>query len=646
MEFGLGLSLNAGEDLSFDGIDYLAEHIEKDLLNFTDCEDLNYSLLPDTPPETPVNYQNSPMSCHSVGPCISLTDNFDSSTFANSHHLSFANFAVSNSPLSNGSISNGSSRSSSSSCDNSSPTVISSTPTTIFIPQANLAQSPPTIATCISPSSYVIPSLVNCHPVLSNVDLNGFQLNGNSLVFSNSSESNNGSCLTKNPILPKSSLHSQISPKMATGQQKEMLKMQTLEARKLRNREAALNSRQKKKEYVEGLEENVKKLSKERDALLTENKFLKCKVKDLESQLFTSAKTRLDINGNYDSNKKAKISYFAVLFMVCIQVSPYVIPMSPSSSPTSTNSNLTDLTNLQLANSPLKAASPQKHVGRTLLWESDSEDIAASNYLGNRKGGQAIEQFNSSSTQYANASIMCKDYFNKTESMRLENELRDWLTRFQLEEKHLQQMQQLSRRKLRSSQQTAAAAVVKSKGSSNKRLLFDSKYVPIPRLKMWMTKQKYGADYLSEQFQSNSDDGETAEPQLDLDYENLMATVHRRDDTFYYLSYPSKGHLILPPISNRSDVRPRFSFLIPTYHNLSLDESSSPSSSGSANANQTNISPKMFILQIDCQVINTKVTLINDESRFGNKTENNASKPPTRKNTYKIAKNASNNNKK
>lgn len=217
--------------------------------------------------------------------------------------------------------------------------------------------------------------------------------------------------------------------------------------------------------------------------------------------------------------------------------------------------------------------------------------------------------------------------------MRLESELRDWLTRFQLEEKQLLQQEQSKLRKLK-----------QAKLSSNKRLLFDSKYVPIPRLKLWMQKQKYGGDYLSEQFEAgrsgspeDPESGAGAESLFGLDYESLLATVHRRDDTFYYLSYPSKGHLILPPISNRSDVRPRFSFLIPTFHNLSLDGSPRGKSS-QANLNTTNssggggrdsakVSPQLFILQIDCQVINTKVTLINDDQSIGNKTATDPLRP-------------------
>src|SRR5699024_4329146 len=133
------------------------------------------------------------------------------------------------------------------------------------------------------------------------------QLNGPSLVYPASLDTSSAS---KSPIQPKSILPSQVSPKLAKQQKELLTQKQALEARKLRNREAALNSRLKKKEYVEGLEENVKKLTKERDDLLAENKLLRGRVKELESRLQVPAASKgaLDINGNYYSNKRVRIS--------------------------------------------------------------------------------------------------------------------------------------------------------------------------------------------------------------------------------------------------------------------------------------------------------------------------------------------------
>ncbi|KAH9395739.1 bZIP transcription factor [Tyrophagus putrescentiae] len=677
------------DELSLEGIDCLENINENDFLNFDSSDGAVYSLqqysslLPETPPETPINYLNhnsngspqyavfgdSPPRSASNSFTLPSPDSSGLSLMENGAYSPGSNSSSSSSSSSNSSISS----SCHSSHQNLNFAITNSPPTAIIHSHPALIIPAPTI----SPPSIVIPSqLVNqCQPVLASIDLNGgtYQLatttttngGGTSLVYSAQSIDRRSSSSTT--IQPKPI---QISPKQQqpAAPHKELLlsKNQTLEARKLRNREAALNSRMKKKEYVEGLEENVKSLTKERDDLREENRQLKAKVSELESRLSYHKRPPMDINGNYGAvSKRAKMSYFAVAVMLCLQVSPYLIPGGPDSD-LATN---TFPQSRQLQGPPAPALN--QHTGRTLLWKRDT--AAAANEDDETAAGAS--SLNSTS-MYANMtkSVLCKDYLmNRTESMRLESELRDWFTRFQLEEKQqlLMYRQQLRRHRLNKldkvlSSGTAAAGTSKEglaktkktgvAGATNKRLLFDSKYVPIPRLKLWMQRQNGDYDDLSEQFEGGPNDsgagdggtkeersGASVESLFGLDYQSLLATIHRRDDTFYYLSYPSKGHLILPPISNRSDVRPRFSFLIPTFHNLSLDDNNNRqhrNNSPSAHPNAVNSTdggagghpPQMFILQIDCQVINTKVTLINDD-RFGNannKTAAAASAVPTK----------------
>ncbi len=720
------------DELSLEGIDCLENINENDFLNFDSSDGAVYSLqqysslLPETPPETPINYLNH----NSNGsPQYAVFGDSPPRSASNSFTLPSPD-SSGLSLMENGAYSPGSNSSSSSSSSSSNSSISSSCHSSHQNLNFAIANSPPTVnglinqngshqqqqqqqaiihshpaliipASSISPPSIVIPSqLVNqCQPVLASIDLNGgtYQLaaattttngGGTSLVYSAQSIDRRSSSSAA-AIQPK--LPIQISPKQqqqpAPAPHKELLlsKNQTLEARKLRNREAALNSRMKKKEYVEGLEENVKSLTKERDDLREENRQLKAKVSELESRLSYHKRPppTMDINGNYGAvSKRAKMSYFAVAVMLCLQVSPYLIPGGPESDHLATNT-LPQSRQLQGPSAPAL----NQHTGRTLLWKRDTA-AAAVNEDDESRGRNAVYTLTegdprrvktaagasslNSTTLYANMtkSVLCKDYLmNRTESMRLESELRDWFTRFQLEEKQqlLMYRQQLRRHRLNKlavlSSGTAGASkegLAKTKktgvaGATNKRLLFDSKYVPIPRLKLWMQRQNGDYDDLSEQFEGGPNDsgagdggtkeersGASVESLFGLDYQSLLATIHRRDDTFYYLSYPSKGHLILPPISNRSDVRPRFSFLIPTFHNLSLDDNNRQhrNNSPSAHPNAVNSTdggagghpPQMFILQIDCQVINTKVTLINDD-RFGNannKTAAAASAVPTK----------------
>ena len=525
--------------LSYEDIDTLDNIDETDLLNYNNSNSYDQSsFLLNTPPETPNNY-------------VMHTDNLINSS------LNDSNFQVTtiNSPIDvlNVSVTSNSS--------------INSFPIT----QTNIGQINASPQSCLPQTMFI-----NCQPILSNIDLNGFKRNG---ISTNFSKNANNHSIGKNNIQPKTILPGKISPSKLTDDS-HLSKKQKLDARKVRNRESALNSRLKKKEYLENLETEMKKLSKENLELSTENKLLKEKIKDLEFELSKLKNT--DINGNYESNrKKVKMSFFAVLCIFCFQVSPYLISIGPN-----VNNNTKFEQNDMLVK--LSVNGHQSHIGRNLLWSTDS-DLTTKSYYKLHYGSD-----HSNSSYYANLtkSVLCKDYFNKTESLRLENELRDWLTRFNLEKKQL-------KRKSKSFQ------LLKSIQNS-KKLLYDSKHVPIPRLKLWMQKQKY-MDYLSDEFIESTDQ------MLPLDFDNIMTMVHRRDDTFYYLSYPSKGHLILPPISNRTDIRPRFSFLIPTYYNLSLDSSLNISNS---DTNSSMVSPQLFMLQIDCQVINTKVTLINSGSQY------------------------------
>lgn len=558
------LSTNTFDNI-FDEIDCLENIDENYFLNLTNCDELsqyNFDQLPDTPPETPINYNissnNSPnayvsnLDSPSLSP-ISRQDNVQSDSISDNGLYGSTTSSVG----------------------------LINTNQNLILTQTSLL---PNVTTnnnaAVRSNSLLIQSPIQA------TDLNGYKLNSNPLVFAKPIESNFSTKINKTKqkaILPNSIL----TTKTANDNSK-LTSIQRLEARKLRNRQAALNSRMKQKDYVDSLEANVQKLTKERDTLLAENKLLRQKLTDMEIQLCNRMK--IDINGNYESNKKAKISLFAILFLVCFQVSPYLISMAPNNQ----NSD-----HLQRFPTVSKSSNMHTKVGRSLLWNTNSNGIS-SDYYDPYNGDKPSRDFNSSATVYANKSILCQDYFNQTESLRLENELRDLLTRFKLEDKRWSQSLK--------SKDFKPIQDVRLKQVNNKRLLLDSKYVPIPRLKLWMQKQKYD-HYLQDEFEPS--------PRGSQNYQSLLDTVHRRDDTFYYLSYPSKGHLILPPISNRTDVRPRFSFLIPSFHNLSLEEAEK---SGNTNLNHS-ISSQMFLLQIDCQVINTKVIMINDENRFGNKTK-------------------------
>nr|XP_027198421.1 homeobox protein 4-like [Dermatophagoides pteronyssinus] len=418
--------------------------------------------------------------------------------------------------------------------------------------------------------------------------------------------------------------HQNIQPKATTNkisnhklkEQRENLQKQKLEARKLRNRETALNSRLKKKEYLENLETQVKRLGKENTDLMLENALLKQKILDLEQEI--GRFRLLDMNGNFtdssvvaNNQKKVKISFFAVVFMFLYQISPYLISMSAEQNGNHNISpNIIVFPNQNFTANSFNNDGNDHHILRKLLWKGEEQDYFRK-FSTNNFQSQNSQQYYSNQTK-----IGCENYYNRTDLIRLENELRGWLTRFKLEENESRRRQQQH----------------STSSKSKKKLLYNLKHVPIPRLKLWMIQKQRYMDYLneespSEHSSSSFDDDSHFVP---YDLENLMSTIHRRDDTFYYLSYPSKGHLILPPMSNRTDIRPRFSFLIPTVYNFN-QQSNNSNNTNHHNHNETGLtlpSDHLYMLQIDCQVINTKVTLINinDQHQYGKRKLRSSSK--------------------
>ena len=335
------------------------------------------------------------------------------------------------------------------------------------------------------------------------------------------------------------------------------------EARKIRNREAATISRKKKKEYVDNLEHKINGLVKENSDLKIENLKLKGKLADYETlhkngfnySFNPECKCRSLLSSN-SSNRKATLSLLAVVFMLGLNLGPFSGVLV---------SNDNSISNLTEANPKLVA----KHgPGRTLLSTVERDVI----------GLNASHIRNTSNTLNTN----CKMYFNQTESLRMETDLRDWLSKVKLEKEEVIKYKQLR--------------------AKNERQLKNrfSKPIPLPRLKAWIQKRTE-SDF--NEFNDYAIDSYYPNIKIpNINYDDLLSAIHRRDDTFYLLSYSTKDHLIIPPMSrNSSEVRPRFSLLIPLIS--TLNESL---------IRGTNVSySQMSIMQIDCQVINTKMVLFN-----------------------------------
>lgn len=580
---------SSSEDLSFDGAFDLDQIDENDLFNLSSSSTQSYEL--DTPPETPDNY-SSPSGGSYQGVCDSQNA-CNTNSFYNVDSNGRSNFGDE---------------------------------------QTGLMHSPKIQTSILSPQSYCESQSSLSPPIqLSSQSLNGQVVFIDSISPAPSySQTVRAISIQPKVISPNQTQSSKHKPHVVVPKKANSI-CAKVEARKLKNRESALNSRLKKQEYFQNLEKTNQALIKKNEELTKENLLLKQKVSELEWQV--NNLKLLDVNGNYNhlsdssnNNKKAKISFFAVMFIFFFQVSPYLLPIQSHNMKVPNDTSYlpsSDSFNNQIT-LPLNTFNPNhRKIGRSLLsYSSDYVPQSVENF--------GSEMYNGSSTEhYANSSILCNQYLNQSESIRLENQLRDFLTRFISKDE--------SSHVLNNKVDPKVKPQVMDR-TNRKKVLFDAKHVPIPRLKMWMQKHKY-SDYLPDE--NSFDKQPKMVPEVDngllplFNTKDLMAMFQRRDDTFYYLSYPSKGHLILPPISNRSDVRPRFSFLIPSLYNLSLDSlHRSNNSAPSSHINSSLVdSPQLFMLQIDCQVINTKVTVLKDT---GGSTLPNKTTPLTRTGPKKL----------
>merc|ERR1719361_1491833 len=81
-------------------------------------------------------------------------------------------------------------------------------------------------------------------------------------------------------------------------------------------------------------------------------------------------------------------------------------------------------------------------------------------------------------------------------------------------------------------------------------------------------------------------------------YEALFEAIQRREDTFYVVSF-SGDHLLLPAKSKNESSRPRMSLLLPS---VPLNDSMQPPENHVA------------MMQIDCEVMNTRLLHIHEDS--------------------------------
>ncbi|KAJ8339803.1 hypothetical protein SKAU_G00344360 [Synaphobranchus kaupii] len=135
--------------------------------------------------------------------------------------------------------------------------------------------------------------------------------------------------------------------------------------------------------------------------------------------------------------------------------------------------------------------------------------------------------------------------FNRSESLRLADELRGWVHRHQIDRKKSGGQAPRSPRKLKSPQ---AHRAIES------------------QLQVF--------------------------PGPEISYNDFLDAIDRREDTFYVVSF-RRDHLLLPAISHNKTTRPKMSLVMPA---MSVNESLFNSSQGYE-----------MMMQVDCEVMDTRI---------------------------------------
>jgi len=353
------------------------------------------------------------------------------------------------------------------------------------------------------------------------------------------------------------------STTMQTARDAEDLRNLKRQQRMIKNRESACISRKKKKEYLTSLEAQIKTLSDENIMLRNENETLKSRLREMESEKKMWTTSLL----NSSSNRKAT-ALLALVFMVSL--------------------NLSSLSGIYKTGDVLEkeAKFVPVHAGsRSLLWEEDYPDYSSEE--------EVLKNLSATSKP-----PMCPMFFNQTESIRLESELRGW---FKVDPAittasgvHTDSTNRINLLKKRPAKAAKPSTARRRKAAADKQAAVG--HVMNAPLHS-MTGSLYHMlvqDAAREESRSLNIYGPPRHT-----FASFFEEIDRRDDTFYVVSF-SGDHLLVPATNHNQTKRPRMSLLMPAIQ-ISLNES--------------HVVPgSVAMMKIDCEVVNTKLIQVKQDS--------------------------------
>ncbi|NXG56052.1 ATF6A factor, partial [Hemiprocne comata] len=287
--------------------------------------------------------------------------------------------------------------------------------------------------------------------------------------------------------------------------------------RMIKNRESAFQSRKKKKEYMLGLEARLEAALLENEKLKKENSTLK---RQLDEVVLENQKLKVS------SPKRRTLCVMVILAFIMLNYGPlrdFLMSFSFSFffSPHRYDRSVSDNKALMIVSEvPLLYISPPPPP--------------------------------------------CQPLINRTESLRLNHELRGWV--------HRHEVEQTRSRRLSNNQQQKARVVQSSLSEKT-----DSQLMAMP--------------YTDTSLSKNSGNELQVYYASPRSYQDFFEAIRRREDTFYVVSF-RRDHLLLPATTHNKTRRPKMSIVLPAVN---------------INENVINGQDYEVMMQIDCEVMDTRI---------------------------------------
>ncbi|XP_074122545.1 cyclic AMP-dependent transcription factor ATF-6 alpha isoform X2 [Sminthopsis crassicaudata] len=317
--------------------------------------------------------------------------------------------------------------------------------------------------------------------------------------------------------------------------------------RMIKNRESACQSRKKKKEYMLGLEARLKAALSENERLKKENGSLKRQLDEVVSE---NQKLKVP------SPKRRAVCVMVVLAFIMLNYGPISMFERDSSTVTSN----------------MNSAHQSRHLlGFSATEEQDSvpRKVAGAIQKNNYRYDQSVSNDKALMVVTEEPLLYippppCQPIINRTESLRLNHELRGWV--------HRHEVERTKSRRMSNSQQQKTRVLQNSLEHGSNSQLMAVQYTETTSIRNPGSElQVYYASPRS--------------------YQDFFDAIRRRGDTFYVVSF-RRDHLLLPATTHNKTTRPKMSIVLPAIN---------------INENVINGQDYEVMMQIDCEVMDTRI---------------------------------------